>query len=399
MKKLLTLALALLCAAAQAQTHIRVWQNDDSNRIKIANVGDMVFSQGTVTIKGTTYNTADIDSIIIVPEITVTYSEGSASVYIPEAAAKDVTATVSGANVTITNTNESNEMELILSGTASDGSFTYNGSYKCTIELDGLSLTSKTACPLDIECGKRVALVLGDGTTNSLTDGSENPQKACLYCKGHIEMEGAGTLNITGNKNHALATKEYLQLKKSTGSLNILAAKNDGLHIGQYFQMNGGTLTIDANTLGDGVQVELSSDEKENNGQMILKGGTIRMDINGEDCKGLKADGLVSVSGGTISINANGNGSRGIQTAGDMVIGEEDNPTSITIAAKGARCTNSEDADDPHRCMGMKIDGDLTINAGTITVTNTGSKSRGIKVGGTYTKNGGTVSASITTSD
>jgi len=43
----------------------------------------------------------------------------------------------------------------------------------------------------------------------------------------------------------------------------------------------------------------------------------------------------------------------------------------------------------------MKIDGDLTINGGTVTVTNTGSKSRGIKVAGTYTKNGGTVSANF----
>ncbi len=400
MKKLFNLALAaLLCASAQAQSHIRIWQNDDSNSMKIANVGDMVFSNGTITIKGTTYNTADIDSIIIVPEITVAYSEGSASVSIPDAAAEFVTASISGANVTITNTNESNEMEFILRGTASDGSFTYNGSYKCTIELDGLSLTSKTACPMDIECGKRISLVINDGTANSLTDGASNPQKACLYCKGHIEMEGAGTLNITGNKNHALATKEYLQLKKSTGSLNILAATNDALHVGQYFQMNGGTVSIDANTLGDGVQVEEASDDKENNGEVIIKGGTIKMDINGEDCKGLKTDGLITVSGGTLNINSNGNGSRGIQPDGDMVIGEEDNTTVISINANGARCTNSEDADDPHRCMGMKIDGDLTVNAGTITVTNEGSKSRGIKVGGKYTKNGGSVSASITTSD
>ena len=44
--------------------------------------------------------------------------------------------------------------------------------------------------------------------------------------------------------------------------------------------------------------------------------------------------------------------------------------------------------------MGMKIDGNLTVNAGVITVTNTGTKSRGIKCT-TYTKNGGTVTANL----
>ncbi len=403
MKKAAALSLALAwCALGSAQTHIRVWQNDDSDRIKIANVGDMVFKDGTVTIKGSTYKTADIDSIIVVPEITVTYSEGAASVYIPAAVKGEVTAVVDGADVTITNTNEANEMEFILAGEASDGSFTYNGSYKCTIELAGLTLTSKKGSAMDLECGKRISLVIDEGTTNSLADAAGGSQKACLYSKGHLEVGGAGTLNISGNKNHALSSKEYVQLKKSTGTINIVSAANDGLHVGQYFQMNGGTLTLDANTKGDGVQVEelTNSDgslntDKENNGQIILKGGNISMTINSEDCKGLKTDGLVSISGGTVSIDAVGNGSRGIQTDGNMVIGEEDNSTNITINAKGGKCTITADKSDPHRCMGIKVDGTLTINAGTVTVTNTGSGARGIKAT-EYHHNGGNVSATIT---
>ncbi len=394
----------LACLISQAQTHIRVWQNGESDRMKIANVGDMVFADGTVTLKGETYNTADIDSIIVVPEITVAYSGSSATVSVPEAIASDITVSQSGANVTITNTNEGNEVELILSGASSDGSFTYNGSYKCTIELNGLDLTSKSGCPMDIQCGKRIALVLDDGTTNALTDGSSNAQKACLYCKGHVEVEGGGTLNVTGNKNHAIATKEYLQLKKSTGTINIKTAANDAIHAGQYFQMNGGTVNITSTTAGDGIQVAVltlddsttPNPDKETIGQVMIKGGTINMDINNEDCKGIKSDGLVSVSGGTITINANGNGSRGIQTDGSMVIGEEDNTTQITIAANGSRCTAKADADDPHNCMGVKIAGDLTGRAGTVAVSGTGSKRLGKKVGGTYKKNGGTVSASIT---
>ncbi len=405
MKKTFSFAVALLVAVGvQAQSHIRVWQKGESDRMKIANVGDMVFNGETVTIKGTPYNVHDIDSIIIVPEITVAYSGSSASVNVPDAVTNDISVTVDGADVTITNTNECNEMEFILSGTSTDGSFTYNGNFKCTIELNELNLTSQYLCPMNIQCGKRIALVIDEGTTNSLTDGADNPEKACLYSKGHVEIEDGGTLNVTGNKGHAIATKEYLQLKKSTGTINIIKAAKDGIHAGQYFQMNGGTVIIDASTAGDGIQAEVMTldddqtpnPDKEHNGEVIIKGGTLVMDIAGEDCKGIKCDNDISISGGTFRINANGNGSRGIQTDGSMVIGEEDNATNITIAANGARCTAPEDAGDPHRCMGMKIDGNLTVNAGTVTVTNGGDKARGIKVGGTYTNNGGTVSASIT---
>ena len=71
-----------------------------------------------------------------------------------------------------------------------------------------------------------------------------------------------------------------------------------------------------------------------------------------------------------------------------MVINQNDASTSITINAKGTKCTLAEDAADPHNCMGMKVDGNLTINDATIKVYNTGKKAKGIKVKGTCTING-----------
>lgn len=396
MKKIYTLALLLsLAIGLQAQTHVRVWQGGESNRMTFSEVGNMVFNGSTVTIAGQTYSLSAIDSIIVVPEITVTYNGASASVDIPASVAADVTASVSGAHVTLTNTNVSNEVEVVLSGSSTDGSLTYVGSYKCTIQLNGLDLTSQTGSPLDIQCGKRVSLELPSGTVNTLADAASGTQDACLYCKGHLEIEGGGTLNLTGNARHALKTKEYLQLKKSTGTINILKAASDGIHAGQYFLMNGGTVKIDANTLGDGIQAEITNDPTEEmNGQMLIKGGTITIEVAGEDCEGLKADSLITISGGTINITASGNGSRGIETDTNIIISENDATTAITVAATGGLCTNTEHTDDPHRCMGIKADGNLTVTGGTITVTNTGKKSRGIRVG-SYTKTGGTVTATI----
>ncbi len=405
MKKIyLLLSFLSLTLTLSAQKEMRLWQGGESTRISLSDAQTITYGNNgsTVTIAGTTYQTSAIDSIVIIPRVTVTYDGSSASVSIPASVQSDITATVDGAYVTITNNNVSNEVDFVLCGQSSDGSFTYNGSYKATMVLNDLTLTSQRGAALDIQCGKRIAIVLEDGTTNTLSDYAQGSQKGCLYCKGHIELEGGGTLNVSGNLTHAIKSKEYMQLKKSTGTINILQAVGDAIHVGQFYQQNGGTVNITSTTQSDGIQVEILTlddditpdPDKEFNGQLFVRGGKINIEVAQEDCKALKSDSLITISGGSFVITASGNGSRGMQTDGNMIIGEEDNATSITIAATGAPCTNEDHEDDPHRCMGMKIDGNLTVNAGTITVTNTGSKSRGIRCG-TYTKNGGTVSANI----
>lgn len=400
MKKiLLTLFSVLMVTGTMAQTHLRVWQKGKDNRMKIASVGDMTFSGSQLTLKDKTYELKSIDSIVVVPEVTVLYSGTTATVNIPAAVSQSVTAKVSGGHVELTNTDEKNEIEVVLAGQCSDGSFTYKGQYKTTFILNGLNLTSSKGAAINIDCGKRCALELADGTVNTLVDATNGNQKACLYCKGHLEVEGSGTLNVSGQSKHAISTKEYLQLKKSTGTINIVKAASDGIHCGQYFQMNGGVVTIDENTIGDGIQVEaLLLDDgtpdpnEEKNGQLIIKGGKTKQTISHEDCKGLKCDGTITISGGDIDITASGNGSRGVQADGLMTINENDATTTINILATGGRCTLKECADDPHRCVGMKLDGGLVLQAGQVTVKATGSKSRSIQVPvGGYTKTGGTL--------
>lgn len=398
MKRIILFAMtALCCIMVSAQTHMRIWQNGEDDRMSIAKVGEMTVSGSLITIKNEVYDMADIDSIVIVPEVRVLYNGDAATVSITPNSG--ITATVNGAHVTLTNSNISNECEIILSGQSSNGSLTYNAGYKTTFYLDGLNLTNQVGSPLDIECGKRVALVLTDGTTNRLADAASGSQKACLYCKGHLEIEGSGSLTIAGNAKHALSTKEYLQLKRSTGTITIERAASDAIHCGEYFQMNGGIVNVNTQTLGDAIQVDTDfkndgsfDDSVENNGQIIIKGGKITATISQQDCKGLKCDRDITISGGNIDITAQGNGSRGVQTDGFVTINEDDATTTINIKATGAKCTLSECADDPHRCVGMKLDGGLLMQAGTLTVTATGDKARSIQlpVGG-YTKTGGTV--------
>ena len=361
---------------------------------------DGAFTKTQLT-DGFEVNPHEVDSITFAepkfpaPVVGISFTQDKATVDIP-AYAKQITATISGTDVIINNTQtEGLETTYHITGTCNDGSITINGSYKLTVELDAANITSSKHAPLDIQCGKRCAIILKNGTNNSLADASTSTSKAALYCKGHLEFEGGGTLSVTGNANHAIASKEYTQLKSSTGTINIIQAANDAFHIGQYFLMSGGNINIDGNTTGDGIQVELTSDATdENNGQMILKGGTITTTISHEDCKALKADSDITISGGSLTLHADGNGTRGIQTDGNITIGEETGTTTIKIYAAGNKCTLPECAEDPHKCNGIKADGTLTINAGHITIETTGKKAKSVNVG-EYIKNGGTVEGII----
>lgn len=387
MKKIVTLCSFLACGLfANAQT-IYLCKDGDYTTKEL--------SQGLEIDLAQNYDSITFSKPQMVPVVTISYNGSAASVKVPSFV-EGVKFSTDGANVSITSDNIAEEIKYVVSGSSTNGSLTINGQYKLTLELAGLDLASQVGAPIDIQCGKRTAVVLKDGTNNTLADAATGAQKACLYSKGHVEIEGAGALSVTGNKSHAISTKEYLQLKKTTGTINIVASANDAIHVGQYFQMSGGVINIDKNTASDGIQVEATTDATdENNGQVIIKGGTINITVANEDAKAIKADKDISISGGTFTITASGNGSRGIQTDGNMTIGEGDGKTSITVNATGTRCANPADADDPHNCMGIKVDGNLTIDAGSVTVYNTGKKSKGIKVGGTYKANGGTVNAAV----
>lgn len=400
MKKITATALLLLTAiTASAQQQMRIWQNGEGTRVPISETPITCSGNGaTINVNGKEYATDAIDSITMVHVITVDFSNDKAEVTMGNV--QGVTSTTDGANVVITSTNTINELELVLQGSSTNGSLTYYGPLKCKFYLNGLDLTSTTGAALDIQCGKRVDLILNDGTDNRLSDAVGGTHKAALYCKGHLEVSGGGNLTVSGNTRHAIASKEYMQLKKSTGNITIAKAAGDAIHVGQYFRMNGGNITFDENTIGDGIQVDFITlddditrdpDKEDNYGQAYISGGSITGTVSHEDCKGIKCEGDITVSGCAIDLKPTAGGSRGIQTDANMTVGEEDGTTRITIATSGAKCTQPECIDDPHRCMGIKVDGNLTINGGTIIVTHTKSSARDIKVGGTYTKNGGSV--------
>lgn len=219
---------------------------------------------------------SDMSCVASVPEsINIVYSGSKATVENPFFL-NGVNVDVEGADVTVSNSNVTTEYTTSLSGETTNGSFTYNGDYKTTIELNGVSITSTKGAAIDIECGKRINLYLKKNTVNTLIDAANGKQKAALYCKGHMEIDKAGTLNVTGNAKHAISAKEYIQLKKSSGTINILGAKSDGIHCNQYFIAKGYTVNIN-NVSGDGIQAEMQTLDDGESYEEDYENGTIQI--------------------------------------------------------------------------------------------------------------------------
>ena len=381
MKKVYVFLMALmLTIAATAQT-LNVKVGSVVYQFPASQAGDMTYSDGTtLTIMGKAFTLSDISSMTIDnTEVTdnsigVAYDGSSALVTVAGNVAQYVTPTVSGAHVSIAQSDDvAEEITYTLSGTSTDGEFYMSGSYKATVELNGLTLTNATpvysGAAVHIQNGKRIKVKVVTGTTNTLVDAAGGSQKGCLYIKGHAEFAQKGTLNITGNVKHGIKTGEYITLKNAT--INVLSAVGDGINCEQFFQMTSGAINIQG-VGDDGIQCdvedtatgETTDHEDEDSGNVYIEDGTLTVNVTADAAKGVKCEGDMRISGGKVTITTSGGGVW----------------DSSKLKTKASACLGS--------------DGAMTISGGTLSLTSTGAGGKGLNVDGALIIKGGTTTIS-----
>ena len=267
MKKIFFLVVTALTIGVMlnAQT-LNVQQGQVTYQFPAEQTGQMPYSNGTaLKVMDKTFTLAEVtkmyvdESAVVDNTVSVVYNGSAVSVVVAGNVAKYLTITTSGAHVNIAQSSDlAEEITYTLSGSSTDGEFYMSGSYKATVELNGLTLTNKTpvtsGAAVHIQNGKRIKVKVITGTTNTLVDAANGSQKGALYIKGHAEFAQYGTLNITGKTKHGIKTGEYFSMKNAT--INVTSAAGDGVNCAQYFLMESGTLNL-SGLSDDGIQCDI----------------------------------------------------------------------------------------------------------------------------------------------
>ena len=283
--------------------------------------------------------------------ITLTWSSSFVSI---DGSYDGITITTDGTDVTIVST--AKKVQYVLSGTCSDGSFKIYSDKKFVLQLDGITLNNPSGPAINIQNGKTIEedggyphkavyVLVSDGTTNTLTDGSsysqsvtidgiDEDQKACFFSEGQLIFSGAGTLNVTGNNRHAVRSDDYIRLRNSV-KMNITANGEDGINGKDYLIVDGGTHTINVSaSKGKG----LKSDT------ILIAGGSTNITCTGSSADGIEAD-YLTINDGVIECFAKDDG---INAAYSIVI----NGGYIYTCGKGND--------------GLDSNGTITINGGVV---------------------------------
>lgn len=447
-KYMLLGSLALMVATNMSGQSLNVNQGGVIYNFPSEITGVMEYSNGaSLKIGGHEFTISDITSLNVVKDVVddnlvlIDYAGDVATVTIASNIMDYIDVTIDGANVSLKQNKEvgddTGEITYRLAGESSNGSFYLDGSYKCSLELNGLTLTNPAGAAIDIQNGKRIAVRVTENTENTLVDGVGGSQKGAIVCKGHLEFKQKGTLNVTGNASHAIYSKEYIELKNT--KLNILGAAKDGINCCQYFMMESGTLNIDK-VGDDGIQVAFKDDtdrEDEDTGCITIAGGKLNVNVTADAAKGLKcegdfimeggeytavisgggiwdadklkvkasscvgADGSILIKDGKLNLTATGGGGKGLNCdeaftsdGGEIVIKTSGGIVAYANGTLSQNYTGNTDrlnSDYKSSPKGIKADGGVEINGGTFVITTTGKGGEGIESKTDLTINGGDI--------
>ena len=189
----------------------------------------------------------------------------------------------------------------MLSGSLADGQLVVNSDAegKVRIVLAGASISSSTTSPFVVTAADEAVLVLQDGTTNTLSDGScygdstnTDDPNATLFSMADLTITGTGALHVTGNNNDGIASKDGLVIQSGTVAVT---AKDDGVRGKDYLIVENGTVSVTAG--GDALKSDNETDDTV--GYIAVSGGTVTLDA-GDD--GAHAEGDLAISGGTVTV-------------------------------------------------------------------------------------------------
>jgi len=248
----------------------------------------------------------------------------------------------------------------IISGTSKMGQIIVDAkdTDKIQIVLNGVSLTCSDFAPIYIKNADKVFLTLAENTINTLIDGAEYTHidetnvDGVIFSKSDLTINGSGTLAITGNYQHGIASKDDLVI--TGGNINITAVK-DALNGKNCVKIKDGIFQLSTDT-GNGIQSKNAEDTTK--GYVYIAGGKIVVSKCQEGIEGT----VIIVEDGTINVTAQDDGFNAASGKTEAATAE-----ATVEATKEPGAFNGGGGDNPFEidtnCYIIIAGGTITLNA------------------------------------
>ena len=347
----------------------------------------LIVSAIAVTAMGCSNNTNESSKSAASSNTNVSVSDSS-----DESASADVKAKITLSNNSISA--EGDGVEVVdktitinsggtyeVSGTLEDGQIIVDSADEINVYIvfNGVDISCSNSAPIYVKSAKNTIITLADNSENYLSDGSEylyeevnddgtvtDEPSACIFSKDDLTINGNGTLNVVGNYNNGIASKD--DLKITAGTVNVTAV-NNGLKGKDSITIKGGEITV--NSTGDGVKSDNTEDTTK--GYIIIEGGSLNITSGGD---GIQAETTLTIFDGDINIVSGGGSSNAATHAESFQMGPWANPSN----------TSSSSSSETGSAKALKAGTALTVDGGNITID---SADDSIHTNDTVTINGG----------
>jgi len=247
----------------------------------------------------------------------------------------------------------------VVSGSTSNGSLKFYSSNKFQLLLNGITMTNPTGAAINNQCGKRLYVVLADGTVNTLTDGEtytkvdDEDQRGTIFSEGQILLSGSGSLNVYSVGKNCIASDDYVFVRPGN-QLYLNSTSGHGIKGKDYVHIAGSVINMEISADG-GKGINTDSLVYVTGGRTtIINSGAVAIDeTDTTSCAGVKADYYFIMTAGTLNIKCTGAGGKGVNVNQDFTFkGGE-----LNVVTTGA---NTDAAP-----KGVKVDQNASFSGGS----------------------------------
>ncbi len=296
--------------------------------------------------KDDTKKAEEVDTSVNVTNIESTYEE------------EDVNLDWKSDNVNYIDLNNETSVEIKKAGTyclsgTMNGNVTINVENKDTVKLvlNNANITSNNTSTINVENAHKVIILVEEGTTNNLVDGTEynnldedDEPNANIFSKDDLVINGKGTLNITANYEDGIASKDDLKILNL--NLNI-TSKDDAIRGKDSVCIENANITIKSE--GDGIKS--TNDTDTSKGYIIINNGNYNIDSSKD---AITAETILKIETGSFIIKT-GDGSSNSSSNG---MGNWQNRMNYT----------SNSSEDETSCKGLKAKNEVQIHDGNFEI-------------------------------